>query len=174
MNIGRALMVFAVGLPLMLVTCLIFYLKRAPNILYYLAMPSNDPCAGGIGPNGFDDRCPHKVLVRKTIDFGMASIPTDENSEETLMTAAQITPYLTRPNGMSVANMNSEAGVKLVSQAARQMLWFRVSSNPAPLQFEFRAVNLLRGNKEVAVGTASLFSSPLTTEMRLTLTPPNP
>lgn len=39
MIIGRALIVFAVGLPLMLVTCLIFYLKRAPNILYYLAMP---------------------------------------------------------------------------------------------------------------------------------------
>lgn len=29
MIIGRAPIVFAVGLPLMLVTCLIFYLKRA-------------------------------------------------------------------------------------------------------------------------------------------------
>lgn len=144
------------------------------NVLYYLAMPQADPCPGGSGPNGYDDRCPHKVLVRKTIDFGAASIPTDENSEEVLMTAAQVAPYLTRPNGMSVANMNSEAGVTLVNQAARQLLWFRVRSTPPPLQFELRAVNLLRVNKEASVGTSSLYSSPLTSEMRLTLTPPNP
>jgi len=142
------------------------------NILYYLAMPQGDPCPGGNGPGGYDDRCPHKVLVRKTIDFGPASIPTDENSEELLMSAAQVAPYLTRPAGLSVANMNSEAGVTLVSQTARQMLWFRVTTNPGPLQFEMRAVNLLRANKELGVGSISLYSSPLTSEFRLTLAPP--
>jgi len=39
MSTGRTLIVFAVGLALMLATCLIFYLKRAPGILYYLAVP---------------------------------------------------------------------------------------------------------------------------------------
>jgi hypothetical protein len=144
------------------------------NVIYYLAMPQTDPCPGGSGPGGYDDRCPHKVLIRKTVDFGTPSIPTDENSEEILMTPAQVTPYLTRPVGMSVANMNAEAGVTLVSQAARQMLWFRVRTVPPPLQFEMKAVNLLRANKEVSVGTTALFNSPLSSEIRLTLAPPNP
>ncbi len=39
------------------------------NILYYLVVPStHSDCAGGAGPGGLDDRCPHKVLVRKVID----------------------------------------------------------------------------------------------------------
>ncbi|MBS2039229.1 prepilin-type N-terminal cleavage/methylation domain-containing protein [bacterium] len=142
------------------------------NVLYYVAMPQGDPCPGGLGPNSYDDRCPHKVLIRKTIDFGAPS--SNESSEETLMTPAQVNAYLTRPNGMSVASMNSEPGVKLVSMAARELLWFRVRSNPAPLQFEVRAVNLPRTRKEVSTGTTALYDSPLTSEIRLTLIPPNP
>ena len=144
------------------------------NLLYYLVKPVGDPCAGGALANGYDDRCPHKILVRKVIDFGAATTPTNEPSEEQLMTPAEVAPYLTRPTGMSVASMNSEAGVKLVSQAARQLLYFRVLSNPPPLQFEIRATNLLRVNKELQVGTASLYNSGLTSEIRLTLAPPNP
>ncbi|MBX3170337.1 MAG: hypothetical protein KF760_23225 [Candidatus Eremiobacteraeota bacterium] len=144
------------------------------NVLYYLSIPNGDSCAGGLGPSGYDDRCPHKVLVRKVIDSGAATLPGDDATEEQLMTAAQITPYLTRPNGMSVANMNSEPDVKLVSQAARELLWFRVQNNPAPLQFELRASNVIRARKEIALGSTSLYNSPLTSELRLTLAPPNP
>jgi len=144
------------------------------NVLYYLSTPLNDPCAGGLGPFGYDDRCPHKVLVRKVIDFGAASPAGADATEEQLMTSAEILPYLTRPNGMTVANMNAEPGVKLVSQAARELLWFRVQSNPAPLQFELRAVNVIRARKELALGSAPLYTSPLTAELRLTLAPPNP
>ena len=142
------------------------------NVLYYLAMPAGDPCAGGSGPNGYDDRCPHNVLIRKTIDIGAPS--SDESNEEQLMTPAQVSVFLTRPSGPSVASMTSEANVKLASQAARQMLWFRVRSTLGPLQFELRAVNIPRSRKEVATGTSSLYNSPLTSEIRMTLIPPNP
>lgn len=145
------------------------------NVLYYAAIPQGDPCPGGLGPNGYDDRCPHKVLIRKTIDFATASV--NESTEERLMTAAEIAPFLTRPTGMSVAGMTgvtAGGNVKLASMTARELLWFHVSSNPAPLQFEVRAVNLPRSRKEVATGTTSLYNSPLTSEIRLTLIPPNP
>ena len=150
------------------------------NVLYYLIVPNNHQqvygttCAGGAGPGGYDDRCPHKVLVRKVIDSGTVTTSTDELTEETLMTPAQVAPYLTRPTGLSAANMNSEVGVQSVSLVGRQLLWFKVDTTPAPVQFEIRATNLLRANRTLRVGTVSLYNDPLTAELRLTLVPGNP
>jgi hypothetical protein len=39
MSTERTLYVFAIGLSLMLATCLILYLTRAPNLFYYLIVP---------------------------------------------------------------------------------------------------------------------------------------
>jgi hypothetical protein len=39
MSTERTLFVFAIGLSLMLVTCLFLYRARAPNLLYYLIVP---------------------------------------------------------------------------------------------------------------------------------------
>lgn len=143
------------------------------NVLYYLTVPHDDSCAGALGPDNYDDRCPHKTLIRKLIDSGAPSTPGDENHEEQLMSATQINAYLTRPNGVQVSHMKSESNVKLVSLVARQLLWFRVNASPPPLQFELRATNLVRGSRELRSGS-SLYNSPLTSELRLTLAPSNP
>ncbi|MCA9796235.1 MAG: type II secretion system protein, partial [Candidatus Eremiobacteraeota bacterium] len=128
------------------------------NVLYYLVVPTNHDnlfgasCAGGVGPDGYDDTCPHKVLIRKEIDFGPATDTTNEANEETLMTPAEIGPYLTRPNGYSVTTFAGEqAQIK-----ARELLGFRVMLNPLPATIEVRGVNLPRANKSLAVGTVSL------------------
>ena len=75
------------------------------NVLYYLVAPSGHldfcgiDCEGGLGPDGFDDRCPHKVLVRKVIDSGVPTNPeTDPDAtEEELLTDVSV--YRTRPQG---------------------------------------------------------------------------
>lgn len=150
------------------------------NVIYYTVVPNNHlniygaNCAGGAGPGGYDDRCPHKVLVRKVVDIGTTTVATNDLTEEPLMTLAQVTPYLTRPNGFSTAAMTSEAGVSTVSLVARQLLLFRVTLVPGPLQVELRATNLMRAAKSVSVGTTSLYASPLTSELKLTLAPGNP
>ena len=156
------------------------------NVLYYLIEPQGHAglygydCPGGMGPGNYDDRCPHKVLVRKVIDFNGPS--SDEATEEQPMLPSEVLAYLTQPTGLSVASMTSESGggvqVGPVRIVAHDLLWFscnsKASPNPVPVELELRATNLLRARKSLAVGSVSLYSSGLTEEMRLSLLPTNP
>lgn len=158
------------------------------NILYYLVVPNNHAglfgitCGGGIGPGplGHDDRCPHKVLIRKEIDFPPATSPIDEVVEP-LMTPAQIANYLTRPIGYSTTNMSAEPGLEEVSIVARRMLGFEVLpsgggvfADGGPIDIELRATGIARAQKEVAIGSTSLYNSPLTYHFSLTINPNEP
>jgi hypothetical protein len=150
------------------------------NVIYYLVVPNGHSglygydCAGDLGPSNYDDACPHKVLIRKVIDFAGPSV--DEASEEQPMSAAQVLPYLTRPTGLNAARMSAESGggnqVGPVQIVARELLWFSCNSKPplpaSPVQLELRASNLLRAQKSLVLGAAPLYSSALTEEARLT------
>jgi len=155
------------------------------NILYYLIVPRGHAgiygfdCAGGIGPNNYDDRCPHKVLVRKVIDYNGPS--SNESNEEQPMSSTEVAAFLTQPNGLDVSSMTSEstggAQVGPVQLVARDLLWLTCNSkapaSPLPVQLELRASNLLRVHKELAVGRGSLYSAGTTEEVRLSLMPGN-
>lgn len=134
------------------------------NILYYLVVPANHDavfgmhCNGGPGPNGFDDRCPHKVLVRKVIDSDAPTVATDEASEEVLLTDASA--YLSQPNGYDLSGM-TEAGVEDRRIVANSLLMFFSVSAPPPgnvateVAVDTRAMSISEARREEQVGTVA-------------------
>jgi len=153
------------------------------NIVYYLVVPNyhqslfGSDCAGGLGPNGCDDRCPHKVLIRKVVDSGVATSPTgDPNTvEEKLL--SDVTPYLTRPSGYDMALMGAEAGVERAELIATQLLWFEVKLGsaglPAEVNIDLRAVATKEAQSKIALGSAPLSTGPYTTNRLLSIVPMN-
>lgn len=138
------------------------------NILYYLVVPNQHDatfgrsCAGGAGPDGNDDRCPHKLLIRKRIDTGDAASNNEDFDEEAPLTPAAVAAYLTRPQGYQTGFMNSEAGVTQVRVVGQQLLGFRATLHSTLLNLDLRAVTISRAQREVAMGSVSLYDSPYT------------
>ena len=138
------------------------------QILYYCVVPNQvESLAGGSlgeGKNsdGYEDRCPYKVLIRKVIDAGAAANPTEESTQETLLT--NIDPYLSRPNGYDTSAMLSEPGVVSANIVASQLLFFRVRQEVSPPrhQFDIRAVSLAARQKVARTSFESLLESPYT------------
>lgn len=141
------------------------------NILYYLVVPANHDatfgmnCKGGPGPGGYDDRCPHKLLVRKVIDSGTATIASDETTEETLI--PDITPYLTQPAGFDLSGM-AEAGLEDKRIVANSLLTFSSQSAPPPenvgteVAVDVRALSLEEARRSIQVGNAPASTSQFT------------
>ncbi len=134
------------------------------NVLYYLTRPQGDPCSGVQDADGYEDACPHKVLVRKVIDLAPATFPLPtgdpaNDMEEPLESAA---PYLTRPTqNLSVSSMLSEPGVTDVEVVAINLLTMRVRQNPDPningeVQIELRAFNEEASRRTVQIGATTL------------------
>lgn len=132
------------------------------NILYYLVVPANHDatfgmhCNGGAAASGYDDRCPHKLLVRKIIDDGGATVATDESTEEALI--ANIAPYLTQPTGYDLSGM-AEPGVEEKRIIANSLLTFSSQTAPPPnnigteVAVDQRAMSISEARREVQVGT---------------------
>lgn len=137
------------------------------NILYYLVVPSNHDavfglhCVGGAAANGYDDRCPHKLLIRKVIDADGATVATDETTEEALI--ADITPYLTQPSGYDLTAM-AEPGLEDKRVAANSLLTF--SSAPgtvgSEVAFDVRAMSIAEARRAIEVGKAPAWDSRFT------------
>lgn len=138
------------------------------NILYYLVVPQNHAalygytCTGGPGADGYDDRCPHKALVRKVIDAGAATTTDDSTPEEVLLTSAEVAGYLTAPSGLDVSGMIGEPGLENARLLAHELLGFRVFLAPEPsdfpteVQVDVRGVAVASAEHLVGVGTRSL------------------
>lgn len=153
------------------------------NVLYYLVVPNNHAalfgwnCPGGAGPGPFarDDRCPHKVLIRKEIDSGPATDTSNPANIEALMSAADIVPYLTRPAGYSVVAMNAEPGVDNTRIVGRNLLTFDVTTTAAGLiGIDTRAVSIARARTKISLGSVSLFDSPYTFHFGMSVSPSVP
>jgi len=151
----------------------------ARNILYYLVVPNNhasifgSSCVlqAGPGPGGHDDRCPHKVLIRKEIDTGAAFNPTDDLTIEALIAGGAISTYFTRPNGYNVSAMLTEAGVREVKIVGQNLLSFEAQIQDGGIDLNIRAVSLARARREVAVGATSLYNSRYTLHFAQTVYP---
>lgn len=151
------------------------------NILYYLTVPSAHvslygyQCAGGADGAGYEDRCPHKMLIRKVIDLPPATTSA-ETSEETLIPGGSIAPYLTRPTTFNLAAMNGEAGLRSARVQAHSLLTFRVQRNanpsyPREVLIDLRAVATRNAEKEVKVGSVSLGQGRFTTQQLFSVFP---
>ena len=132
------------------------------NILYYLVVPNlHDQtfgmhCQGIAGPGGYDDACPHKMLIRKVIR-------TSPAAPETLLT--NLTPYLTRPDGFNLSAMSSEANVLEVKAVAVNLLTLRCGFNlqvPRQFEMEARATDIQTASRKYPIGSASLTTTPVT------------
>lgn len=134
------------------------------NILYYSVVPSNHTqvfglsCVGGSDLQGYESRCPHKVLIRKVIDSGAPTGPTDEANPEELI--INVVPYLTRPNGYDISTM-TEPGLESVRIEARELLSFRVtlaatSQWPNEVAISLQAARVEQAQKKLRIGVDAL------------------
>lgn len=139
------------------------------NILYYVVVPQGDPCGGGADAQGFDDRCPHKLLIRKIIDVPPTTT-TAGPDETTVASAMGIGVFLTRPAGrVDITNMSGEANVRQVELVARGLVSMQIklpppypganSSLPNEVEITLTAFNEPRTSK-LAIGTVALTGKP--------------
>lgn len=126
---------------------------------------------GAPGPDGLEDRCPYKVLIRKVIDSDGPTGPSDEDDPESLIN--DITPFLTRPSGLSTAAMASEAGVERAEIVGLQLLKFRVQQQADAFGFDVRAVRRQEAENSLALGSVSLSEHPLTVQSQFLVMPRN-
>lgn len=148
------------------------------NVIYYIRVPQGHAqlfgydCGGGAGPGGYDDRCPHKVIVRKEVDSGTLTNYPDEATVEPILPAGTVTgSYLTRPSRYDTSAMNSEPGVVQAQVVGRLFLTFTAQETSSEVTADFRAVSLPRARKEAAIGTTSLFNKPFTYHFGLSVYP---
>jgi prepilin-type N-terminal cleavage/methylation domain-containing protein len=145
------------------------------NVVYYPIRPLGDSCAGAADADGYEDTCPHKVLIRKVIDSGDPTSPggdPDQDTEEILET---LLPYLSRPNGLEIATMLGEPGVTDVEVVATTLLTVRFELDPAPnsvgeVAITLRAYGELNGQ---GVGSSPLSGRDRTTTLSLSVFPRN-
>lgn len=149
------------------------------NILYYLVVPGDhagtfgSTCAGGAAANGYDDRCPHKILIRRVIDAGTATIPTDPTTREALIAPGAIGPYLVQPTGFDISALPDTRIV------ANNLLCFETVSAPPPnnqareVLVDVRAVGVEEARRETSVGTAPLYNSRFTEQHPFSVFPKN-
>jgi type II secretory pathway pseudopilin PulG len=155
------------------------------NILYYLVVPSNHAgtfgttCSGAADANGYEEQCPHKVLVRKVIDYGPPTDPTDESTEEAPMDPADLPNYLTRPSGFDTSGMNGEPGLEDVSLPATNLLGFQVQLSPDPrwpgeVKLTLKSVAEESAQREVSIGQTPLSQSTHTSSVEFSVFPEVP
>lgn len=153
------------------------------NILYYLVRSTTDTSSTSGTVPGDDPYSPYKVLIRKVIrNVGYATAGTSSDPEQ-LLTASQVSTYLTQPDGSSVAAMSGEAGVDPggIRIITTRLLSFEVDAPGNPdadvcppfLCIDLRAVRLREARKSVAVGQVNLLDSPFTVHFQGLVQPGN-
>ena len=155
------------------------------NILYYAAVPNNHTllygfaCTGGPDTEGYDEHCPHKILIRKVIDKDTATDPNDETTEETLLLPSDISTYLTRTDQLDSSAMNSEPGVSEHKIVTTGILGFRADKSPDPrwpdeVQVRLQSTALLSAQRELSIGNTPLSETRFTLDVTLPLYPNMP
>ena len=140
------------------------------NIIYYCVVPQNhaqlfgSTCSGGADADGYEQQCPHKILVRLSRDQGAASNPAQPASEDSIMTSW--TSLLTRPNQLGVQSGED----KIIST---QLLTFRCSQVNGLLELDLRAVAIEEASRTIGVGTRPLGVGPYTVQQKTALRPGN-
>ena len=133
------------------------------NILYYLTVPKDHAglygltCSGAADGQGYDIGCPHKVLIRKVIDTGAVTLPSDESTMEEPLTAAEAVKYLTSPVRFDTSSMAIEPGLTDVSIVATNLLTMRAELAasarwPHEIRILLSTVDILNAQREKPIG----------------------
>lgn len=139
------------------------------NILYYLSVPANHgSCAGLAGPGGYEQGCPHKVLVRKVINS------TGPDGKQRLL--KNVSSYLTRPQTESDAS-SSGPGQESAEIVGTRLLWFRVLDDPSGSEasriIDARSVAIASAQRVATVKPTGYAEGPYTHFARWPLTARN-
>jgi hypothetical protein len=138
------------------------------NIMYYSVVPGShnsvagQSCTGGDGGDGYEDQCPHKVMVRKLIN--------DPNDPETLLPGSG--GYLDAPSGFSVSGMGG-ADLEETRLLGTNILSFRVIRDTESVTVDLRANSIDEARKNVPVGSTPLSGQPTTIQRVFTIFPKN-
>lgn len=105
------------------------------NVIYYPIRPQGDTCVGAADADGYDDVCPHKMLLRKVVDSPPATSPMPPGvpltDTEVLLTS--LLPYLTRPSSLTLGPMlAAEPDLKFAEVVCTNLLSMRVRREPDP------------------------------------------
>lgn len=144
------------------------------NILYYLVVPTNHStlfgmtCAGGGNSKGMDDRCPHKLLIRRVIDFGTPTDPADPATAESLIPAGSIAPYLQQPPGGFDISGWPDARI-----VASNLLTFESTDGTGAINVDVRAVGIDEARREAHLGVDALYDSRFTEQHPFSVFPRN-
>ena len=147
------------------------------NILYYAVTPTSLDSFGYFGSvtsvEGYESACPFKVLIRKEIDFGQPTLPSDETTQEPLMTFSEIIPHLNRPNGYDTSAMASAA--VSVRPVSGNIVTFRAEliDETGGVNIDLRSTAVDRARREGPIDSRNLADNPATQQLELTLFPPN-
>lgn len=145
------------------------------NVLYYTVTPNTSEIAsfgsGGADAAGYEDHCPHKVLVRKEIDWDGVTDIADESTLESLMSEADVASFLTRPSDLNLAGMQNEAAVQDVRLVAKGLLSTRCYLAPGSVRVRVLASANERAQKEAGFGASSLSGKPFIHEVDFTVVP---
>jgi type II secretory pathway pseudopilin PulG len=149
------------------------------NVVYYAVSPLGlaglDYLGAGRQSGGYEVACPYKILVRKEIDFAPPTSPgtNPTTTTEKLMTYAELSSHINRPNGYSCAGMAaSNATVKPVSA---HVLTFRADliENLRGISVDVRCTAIDRARRDGAISDRDLSVEPSTTQLQFILLPPN-
>lgn len=132
------------------------------NIIYYTTIPTADPCTGGPDADGYEDRCPHKILIRKVVDNIPATgpwvpPPAVPSVEETILPT--MAGLLGRPATLNLSAMET-GQVEDAELIATNLLKMRVEVDPAGVQGEV-LVTLQAFNEPSAQRVTNVGSTPL-------------
>lgn len=150
------------------------------NVIYYAVTPNGLSHLGYSGAGrdvgGYEVACPFKMLVRKEIDSGPPTSPSDADpnaSIEKLMPFSEVAAHLNRPTGYSCAGMTAaNASVKPVSA---HVLTFRADLAPTlrGISVDVRCTAIDRARREGNISDRDLSEQPATTQLQFVLLPPN-
>lgn len=134
------------------------------NILYYLTVPKNHnslfgvACTGTPDSNGYEIACPHKVLIRKVIDTGPPTDPTDPTTIEEPIAATEAALYLTRPDQFDTSSMLIETGLDEATIVTTNLLSLtaELAPNkpkwPGEVRVRLATVDIATAEREVIIG----------------------
>lgn len=144
------------------------------NILYYLVLPSGltvSASGSGIDVGGYEVSRPHKLLIRKVIDAGSPTLATDPTTQESLILASDIAPYLERPNGFSLTAPNAES----FQIVGRDLLSFQAQKDDTQgrVTLTVQGANVEEAKKLFPIGSRSIQEAPYLVERQFEFYPEN-
>ncbi len=148
------------------------------NVIYYCVAPAQhdsfagQSCSQSLGTWGIDDRCAHKVLIRKEINQPDGSGVNPD--PEVLLGASQLSSEVIRPTKLDVSAILTGANCQKAEIIGTQMLGMAVQSTNQGIHVRLATVDVSRASKEKGIGTSSLLNTSYTQSYEFTIKPEMP